>query len=210
MPRRPPQKALPRPHKRPKQARSQFTLQALYDAFVRIWRREGYAGATMRAVAAEAGYAVGTLYEYFPNREALLSGYYRYCLDALCDRLRERDAAMAAATPWPERLRALVSATLDEAREAPYFDAEMLLLEATIADAAQHRKAFARICNTWLSLLERCSDLPALDRATVELLVTTLWGGRRYAILLGQRRATAKDVDRMTAMLVTLIVAAPR
>jgi AcrR family transcriptional regulator len=205
MPRRSAQKPLPRPHKRPKQARAQFTLQVLYDAFVRIWRRDGYAAASMRAVAAEAGYAVGTLYEYFPNREAMLSGYYRYCLDALCERLVERDAQADRAAPWRARLRGLVSATLDEARKAPYFDAQMLLLESSIADAAQHRKAFARICDTWQALLASCNDLPPIARGDVETLVTTLWGARRYAILLGRRRATASDVDRMTAMLVPLL-----
>lgn len=198
-------KPLPAPHKRPKQARSQFTLQALYDAFVRIWRRDGAKAATMRAVAAEAGYAIGTLYEYFPNREAMLSGYYRHCLDALCLRLRERDAAAEARAPWRARLRGLVSVTLDEARVAPYFDAEMLLHEGAIADAAQHRKAFALICNTWHALLTRWPELRALDRGDTELLVTALWGARRYGILLGQRRASARDVDRMTAMLVALL-----
>jgi len=205
MAQRSPRNPLPAPHKRPKQARSQFTLQALYDAFVRIWRRDGAKAATMRAVAAEAGYAVGTLYEYFPNREALLSGYYRHCLDALCRRLRDRDAAAEAGTPWRARLRGLVSVTLDETRQAPYFDAEMLLNESTVADAAQHRKAFALLCATWHSLLSSWPELAALDRARIEALVTTLWGARRYGILLGQRKATATDVDRMTAMLVPLL-----
>jgi AcrR family transcriptional regulator len=205
MARRSSTKPLPSPHKRPKQARSQFTLQALYDAFVRIWRRGGWGAVSMRSLAAEAGYAVGTLYEYFPNREAMLSGYYRYCLDSLSERLRELDAAAGAGTPWPARLRGLVSVTFDEARKAPYFDAEMLLLESTIADAAQHRKAFARLCDTWQALLASWPDLPALDRNTIELLVTTLWGARRYGIILGQRRATASDVDRATAMLVALL-----
>jgi AcrR family transcriptional regulator len=202
-------KPLPSPHKRPKQARSQFTLQALYDAFVRIWRRGGWKAVTMRSLAAEAGYAVGTLYEYFPNREAMLSGYYRYCLDSLSERLRERDTAAGAGASWQTRLRGLVSVTVDEARRAPYFDAEMLLLESTIADAAQHRKAFARLCNTWQALLASWPDMLVLERSTVELLVTTLWGARRYGILLGQRRATGKDVDRMTAMLIALLVELP-
>jgi len=205
MARRTAPKPLPSPHKRPKQARSQFTLQALYDAFIRIWRRGGWKAVSMRSLAAEAGYAVGTLYEYFPNREAMLSGYYRHCLDSLSERLREHDAASGDGALWQARLRGLVSVTLDEVRKAPYFDAEMLLLESTIADAAQHRKAFA-LCNAWQALLASWPDLPALERTTVELLVTTLWGARRYGILLGQRRATSKDVDRMTAMVIALLL----
>jgi hypothetical protein len=48
-------------------------------------------------------------------------------------------------------------------------------------------------------------NVPILERGTVQLLVTALWGARRYGILLNQRRATAKDVERMTAMLIALL-----
>jgi AcrR family transcriptional regulator len=205
MPKAPARKALPRPHKRPSQARSRFTVQALYEAFVRIWRRDGASAATTRAVAAEAGYAVGTVYEYFPNREALLSGYFRHCLDDLCRRLREADAAAAAQLGWQPRLRRLVSVTLDEARQAPYFDAEMLLSESAIADGVQHRKAFAALCETWQSILAGWPDLPAPPRELIESLVTTLWGGRRYAILLGRRRADAEEIERATTMVTALL-----
>jgi AcrR family transcriptional regulator len=201
----PARKALPRPHKRPSQARSRFTVLALYEAFVRIWRRSGPAAATMRAVAADAGYAVGTVYEYFPNREALLSGYFRHCLDDLCRRLREADARADANTGWQERLRLLVSVTFDEAREAPYFDSDMLLSESAIADGAQHRRAFGLLCETWHALLSSWPDLPAVDRTVVETLVTTLWGGRRYAILLGRRRSSAEEIERATTMLTALL-----
>jgi AcrR family transcriptional regulator len=213
MPKRPVRNALPRPRKRPSQARSRFTVASLYEAFVRIWRRDGPSAATMRAVAAEAGYAVGTLYEYFPNREALLSGYFRHCLEDLCRRLREADM-QASAQPgsdgsWQARLARMVSVTFDEARQAPYFDADMLLSESTIADGLQQRKAFALLAGTWHALLSSWPDLPAVDRAVIDTLVTTLWGGRRYAILLGRRRANAQEVQRVTAMATALLQGRP-
>src|SRR5205814_721616 len=46
---------LAKPLKRPWQARAQFSVQAIYDAFVRIWQREGWARLTTRAVALAAG-----------------------------------------------------------------------------------------------------------------------------------------------------------
>ena len=67
-----------KPLKRPSQRRAKFTVQAIYEAFVRIWQRDGAQAATTRAVALEAGCSVGTLYEYFPNKEALLSGYVQH------------------------------------------------------------------------------------------------------------------------------------
>ena len=70
-----PTQAAPRPLKRPRQARARFTVQAIYDAFVRIWQRDGWQRLTTRNVALETGISVGTLYDYFPSKTALLSGY---------------------------------------------------------------------------------------------------------------------------------------
>ena len=49
--------AAAKPRKRPTQARAVFTVQAIYDAFVRIWRQHGWAGVTTRAVALETGFS---------------------------------------------------------------------------------------------------------------------------------------------------------
>jgi hypothetical protein len=53
----------------PHEARGKFTVQAIYDAFVRIWTTHGWEGVTTRAVALETGIAVGTLYDTFPTRK---------------------------------------------------------------------------------------------------------------------------------------------
>jgi hypothetical protein len=110
---------------------------------------------------------------------------------------------------WQARLARMVSVTFDEARQAPYFDADMLLSESTIADGLQQRKAFALLAGTWHALLSSWPDLPAVDRAVIDTLVTTLWGGRRYAILLGRRRANAQEVQRVTAMATALLQGRP-
>lgn len=77
-----------KPLKRPSQARAIFTVEAIYEAFVRIWQRDGWSGLTTRAVALEAGVAIGTLYDYFPSKEAIDAwlitawGGRRYCITA--------------------------------------------------------------------------------------------------------------------------------
>jgi AcrR family transcriptional regulator len=61
------------PRKRPTQERSQHTVAAILEACVRVLDRDGDALTTTR-VAELAGVSVGTLYQYFPNREALING----------------------------------------------------------------------------------------------------------------------------------------
>jgi AcrR family transcriptional regulator len=66
----------PRPRlsarKKPRQARSAQLVDDLVEAALRVLRREGGRGFTTVRVAEEAGVSVGSLYQYFPNKEALL------------------------------------------------------------------------------------------------------------------------------------------
>ncbi len=58
--------------KQPKQARSRVMIETLLQATTRIIRREGLAHLTTNRVAEVAGVSVGSLYQYFPNKESLL------------------------------------------------------------------------------------------------------------------------------------------
>jgi AcrR family transcriptional regulator len=60
------------PRKRPLQARSKQTVEWIVEAAARVFRAEGF-DATTNRIAELAGVSVGTLYEYFPNKEALLA-----------------------------------------------------------------------------------------------------------------------------------------
>lgn len=123
-----------KPLKRPSQARAIFTVDAIYEAFVRIWQRDGWSGLTTRAVALEAGVAIGTLYDYFPSKEALLSGYIRHCLDALLLRLDEH-VVHAKELSWPVRIKRLIRLTCDPNDTfQPLFNDDVLAIEHRIAD----------------------------------------------------------------------------
>lgn len=65
-------KPLQKPRKLPKQERSQATVSAILIATTRILTEEGYDKFNTNRVAELAGVSVGSLYQYFPNKESLL------------------------------------------------------------------------------------------------------------------------------------------
>lgn len=58
--------------RRPRQARARDTVQVIVEATARILQREGRAALNTNYIAECAGISVGTLYQYFPNKEAIL------------------------------------------------------------------------------------------------------------------------------------------
>lgn len=93
-----------KPRKSPLQARALATKDALHTAAIQVLIQEGLVSCTTTGVAKRAGTSVGTLYQYYPNRDALLAAVLEARLDEVaetiedtCLRLRgARLSAMAA------------------------------------------------------------------------------------------------------------------
>lgn len=62
----------PRPRKTPRQGRSVETVRAIVDAAARILEQGGLGAFTTNAVAERAGVSIGSLYQYFPGKAALI------------------------------------------------------------------------------------------------------------------------------------------
>lgn len=202
---------LPRPRKKPTQSRAVFTVQAIYDGFVRIWRRDGPDAATTRAIAAETGYSVGTIYDYFPNRTALLAGYYEHCIDRLCEQLVATDVDNTA-MPWPSRLAQLVQQLYGHHPDSPYFDREMLIRESLVANPGRQQHAFEKCSACVYELIQGWPDRPgAVSRRHADTLVQTVWGGMRYAHILERDTAEAEAyVEDLNLMARALLQSAIR
>lgn len=60
------------PRKRPRQRRATATVDAIVEAAARVFSEGGYARASTNRIAKTAGVSIGSLYEYFPNKDAIL------------------------------------------------------------------------------------------------------------------------------------------
>jgi AcrR family transcriptional regulator len=86
--------------KTPHQARSRATIEAILQAAAHILGRRGWAGMTTNAVAEAAGVSIGSLYQYFPNKLALVEAVRLRHFDELLAVL-----ATAADTSRPRQQR---------------------------------------------------------------------------------------------------------
>ncbi len=59
--------------KTPQQARSRETVEAILDAATRVLSREGYDRASTNRIAEVAGVSIGSVYQFFPNKEAIFA-----------------------------------------------------------------------------------------------------------------------------------------
>lgn len=117
------------PRKLPRQERSRATFDALLDASARLLRERPLAEITTNHIARRAGVGIGSLYEFFPNREAILAVLLERRLAGLLGEVEASVAealrldARAAVDLLVRRLVAAVSAERDLfrvlLREAP-------------------------------------------------------------------------------------------
>jgi AcrR family transcriptional regulator len=68
-----PRKRSTNPRKSPQQDRSRLTVDAILEATAHILTEEGYDKANTNRIAERAGVSVGSLYQYFPNKESLMA-----------------------------------------------------------------------------------------------------------------------------------------
>lgn len=87
-----------------------FRVERVREATLRVISRRGLAGATMQAIADEAGVAKGTLYLYFKDREDLVERTAEFAFSKLVERL---ESALNGARPLPEQLKGLVQTKMD-------------------------------------------------------------------------------------------------
>ncbi len=109
---------LTRPRKAASQERSRATVDALVEATARILVRDGFDRASTNRIARAAGVSVGSLYQYFPSKEALVAAVIeRHNRDLMA--VARAALADAEALPLADGVRQLVGAAIAAHRVDP-------------------------------------------------------------------------------------------
>ncbi|GGJ36181.1 TetR family transcriptional regulator [Neoroseomonas lacus] len=87
--------------KTPVQGRSQETVETILEASAQILQKDGEAALTTNRIAERAGFSIGTLYQYFPNRDAILRAMAAREQQRVLARLATEFAEFDPADPEP-------------------------------------------------------------------------------------------------------------
>jgi AcrR family transcriptional regulator len=109
---------LTNPRKNATQERSRATVDALVEATARILVREGFDKASTNRIAEKAGVSIGSLYQYFPTKEALVAAVIdRHNADLM--RVVRNALAEMTTLPVKDAVRRLVAVAIDAHRVDP-------------------------------------------------------------------------------------------
>lgn len=139
------------PRKTPRQQRSRDTFERILDAAARIFDERGYAGATTNHVAAAAGISIGSLYQYFPNKDAILYALAQRHLAASASVVATAVAATDERAGPEEVVRNVIDAVVDLHRVSPR--THHLLFER-IPQSPELRRLFAEAEAGTVALVE--------------------------------------------------------
>jgi len=109
---------LTNPRKNASQKRSRATVDALIEATARILVREGFDKASTNHIAEVAGVSVGSLYQYFPSKEALVAAVIDRHNQEIMRTVRG-EVAEAMSQPVEKAMRKLVAAAVKAHRVDP-------------------------------------------------------------------------------------------
>ncbi len=168
------------PRKAPRQDRSRELVGWILEAATRILAAEGLAGLTTNRVAAVAGISVGSLYQYSPNKDAIVVALVERTQRGVAEAV-EAVAAQARDAPLPAAIAAFVDLALhaqyDRSTLAVALDHEEQRLALHIEFAAEQRRIRRAVADTIRPSLhglapeavdEAADDLHLLVRSMVD------------------------------------------
>jgi AcrR family transcriptional regulator len=170
--------------KTPSQTRALRTVDTLFEAATRILASEGEAGFTTNRIAERAGFSIGTLYQYFPSKEAIVVALVRRHRERV---MRELDAmldrAVAGEYGAEHALRLYLRHIVDAfgrgqkaqrllARLGWKLDAPAAIVAAMDDGAERVRSCLARLDDP---------ELPVPDAPTLYMLTRAVIGAVRSA-----------------------------
>lgn len=198
------------PRKAPSQERSRRTVERILAAAAVVFDEAGYAGATTNDIAREAGISVGSLYQYFPHKDALLVGLAHRHVDSVVAAVDAFTASMSSDTVELDAVLADLASVLVAQHELDHLHTIIAHQAPRTADLerelARARERFIDMADD--VLVPRIPD-PSSRRAAAAMVVAIL-DATVHQVLLLQSPGPQRDhaVELMLAAVAAVIARA--
>jgi AcrR family transcriptional regulator len=188
---------------RKRNARGERRVASLLDAAGRVFGDLGYHAATTNAIAAEGKVSPATLYQFFPNKEAIADALVtRYAMD-LAKEVRAGDILELVAAPLEEAIRQVTGVVIEFNRKHAAF--HTLYTEAPLSkDTLEQKQLLSQTFIDHLSevLIARNPQLDKQDVLWSAGIVLTTVKGFLPALAGRKTSARSRTIDALNQMLV--------
>ena len=163
----------------PRQARSAVTVDAIFEGTLQVLLRAGSTRLNTTRVAERAGVSVGTLYQYFPNKQSLLYAVLERYLDRLMDML-EAACRSQHGRPAQEMTEAAVRAYLQVKADEPEISRALYAIVTELDAYRLVEAAIQRAERALAAMLSSAADGDFADpHAVARLLFAAVHGTLR-------------------------------
>jgi AcrR family transcriptional regulator len=189
------------PRKTPIQARATLTVEAIREATIQVLLHEGSDRLTTTRVAERAGVSVGTLYQYFPNKQSLLFAVFEDHLDKVAAAVEDA-CEQARHQPQAEMIRQVVEAFVDAKMQCADISVALYRIATDVGGPELIKKVVQRYRKAIETMLQTASDAKSLpERYAIEMMIAAMSGAMRSALESG---ASPAVVRKLRAHLVLL------
>ena len=192
------------PRKSPVQARSAASVEAILDATIQVLLRGGKERLTTTRVASRAGVSVGTLYQYFPNKSALLQAVLKRHLDEVTEAV-ERTCREQQGNSLQPMAAALINAFLGAKMKDVKASAALYSVSSDVDGAKIVRQMGARINQAVVGMVASASDPLTRDPQLVASMLQDAMSGVIRRLL--ESAAAEKEFDTLRQELVFFVSA---
>jgi AcrR family transcriptional regulator len=191
------------PRKTPRQQRSRLTIDAIFEATIQVLLANGPEAITTGQIAERAGVSVGSLYQYFPNKRALLAAVVQRHVGQVVDATIQA-CQSAHGQGIREMCAAMMSAFVDAKTRRPEVSCALYLPSAAVNADAIVRAESIRCAGAVQQMLLTARDATfAQSQLVSRMLVGAIVAPTRAVIEAGGSRA---DFERLTWHLTALAV----
>jgi AcrR family transcriptional regulator len=189
------------PRKKPLQARAVVTLDAIFEATIQLLVANGIRRLTTTRVAERAGVSVGTMYQYFPSKEALVYSLNERYLEILATRIEAMCHAQHRARIG-EMVEALIDTYWRAKTERPDVTRALYRSVAEMDNQALIDAFASRVDTATTAMLASATDATFADLKSVNLtLVTVIFGAVRNAFERNLDPPAAQDLRRQLVLM---------